>query len=287
MLSAPQRALLWTTVSTALFAVMFALPRAASVDTPVQQIAFLRYVSGFAITLVWYALVRLSGRQVRATTPRRLHMLRACFGIAGVMSGVYAVQHIPLGNAQAIIMSNGAFTLLFAALFLGDRASRRTLAAALVCIVGAVLSARPDLSDHRLWISAGAAAAFLSALAQAGELTILKYTASRDDAVRILLFVNGTAAILLTPLALFAWQPMTMTALLVVGLMGPIAIIGQTCNIRGYRLASASFLTPVRYLAVIFSLLIGIAVFAEIPTPLTLAGAALIVVGGVILSRGR
>ncbi len=279
------RALLWVVAGTALFAIMFALPRAAGSDTPAAQIAFLRYAGGAAITLVWYLSLRLAARPVRATTPLGIHMLRACFGVAGVLTGVYAVQHIPLGNAQAITMTNGAFTLLFAALFLNDRASRATVIAALVCIAGAVLVARPDLGDHRLWLSAGAAAAFASAIAQAGELTILKYTASRDDAVRILFTVNATAAALLALPALVVWQPLEPLALAVVGAMGPVAIVGQLCNIRGYRLASASYLTPIRYAGVIFSLLIGLVVFAEVPGALTLAGAALIVGGGILLSR--
>src|SRR3546814_18920194 len=67
--------------------------------------------------------------------------------------------------------------------------------------------------------------------------------------------------------------------------MGPVAILGQYCNIRGFQLASTAQLVPVSYSGLVFAALLGLVVFDEWPRPATIAGAALIVAGAIWLAR--
>src|SRR3546814_2218172 len=66
--------------------------------------------------------------------------------------------------------------------------------------------------------------------------------------------------------------------------MGPVAILGQYCNIRGFQLASTAQLVPVSYSGLVFAALLGLVVFDEWPRPATIAGAALIVAGAIWLA---
>ena len=66
--------------------------------------------------------------------------------------------------------------------------------------------------------------------------------------------------------------------------MGPIAIIGQLCNIRAFRIADATTLVPVRYSGIIFAAIFGLLLFDERPASSAIFGAAMIVGGAMWLA---
>jgi len=50
-----------------------------------------------------------------------------------------------------------------------------------------------------------------------------------------------------------------------------------------YRFGTASMLAPFDYSSMIFATLIGWLIFAEVPTPTILIGAALVIAGGILI----
>ena len=59
--------------------------------------------------------------------------------------------------------------------------------------------------------------------------------------------------------------------------------VGQIFLTSSYLFAHASLVAPFEYASMLFSLAIGYAVFAEVPSPTMLAGAVLIVTAGVLI----
>jgi drug/metabolite transporter (DMT)-like permease len=79
----------------------------------------------------------------------------------------------------------------------------------------------------------------------------------------------------------WVWPTPTQAGLLVAaGLLGGV---GQILLTSSYRFADASVIAPFEYASMIFAILIGYFVFAEVPTAVMLAGASLIVLAGVII----
>ena len=73
----------------------------------------------------------------------------------------------------------------------------------------------------------------------------------------------------------------TEAALLIgAGLLGGIAQILMT---SAYRFADASVVAPFDYASMLFALVIGYAVFAEVPSASTLAGSAIVIAAGVLI----
>src|SRR3546814_17008424 len=111
---------------------MFMLPKLAGSAVSPMQVAFFRYLAGFCIILPFFlrsyglrqALPEFATPAKRPLTAG--HALRGSIGIAGVALGAYAVNHIPLANAQAIAMTNGVFAVALAALFLRERLPGRS-----------------------------------------------------------------------------------------------------------------------------------------------------------------
>lgn len=276
----------WVMLGTFMFAVMFIIPKHLGDSISPIQVTFFRYLSGFLTICPVYLYRRRNIRkQAHAITGYGFHLARAFFGATTTVSITYAVTHIPLANANAINMTSGMFAALFAVLFLGERLGWRGAAAILVSFTGAVIVAQPKFDAGGQWLSTGAVAALISAMAWGIDSVILKYAASRDDPSRLLVIVNGAASLILLGPALYFWRDVTATETGLLMLMGPIAIIGQYFNILGFRRGDAINVSVVRYTGIFFATLIGIAFFNEWPTVTTITGSLLIFAGAFAMLR--
>lgn len=286
------KAMTWVTLGAFLFAFMFMLPKLTSAAVAPPQVAFLRYLAGFMIILPFFLQAHgARGALPELIGPRRrrlnlLHGLRACFGIASVGFGTYAVTHIPLANAQAIAMTNGVFAVILSALFLKERLTLADATAGIICLTGAIVVAEPDISAAG-WISLGAAAALVQAFAWGAEVVLLRFTAVNDTTQRTLTLVNGSASLLLLLLTASWWDQLPAGDIAILLAMGPVAIIGQYCNIRGFRLAAASELVPVKYSGVVFAAILGIFFFDEWPSLAAVLGAVMICGGAGYLAVAK
>ena len=68
--------------------------------------------------------------------------------------------------------------------------------------------------------------------------------------------------------------------LVAIGILGGIA---QICLTQSYRLGDASLIAPFEYASILFALLIGYLAFGEVPVPLVLVGAAIVVAAGIFV----
>jgi drug/metabolite transporter (DMT)-like permease len=285
-------AMAWAVLGAFLFAFMFMLPKLASDAVPPLQVAFLRYFAGF-LTILPFFLQGHGAREAAAEfvgpARRRInltHAVRACCGISSVALGTYAVTHIPLANAQAIAMTNGVFAVALAAVFLRERLSPADFLAGTVCLTGAVVVAGPGF-DAPGWISLGALAALAQAFAWGAEVVLLRFTAVRDTPQRTLTLVNGSACLLLVVTSAWMWRLLPLSDLLVLLAMGPVAIVGQYCNIRAFQIAETAKLVPVKYSGLVFAALLGLVFFDEWPRPAAIAGAVMICSGALYLARHK
>ena len=64
-----------------------------------------------------------------------------------------------------------------------------------------------------------------------------------------------------------------------------VASGGQYLMVRAYRFASASLLAPFSYTSLLWSALLGWALFAALPDVWTLVGAVIIIASGLVAAR--
>ena len=125
----------------------------------------------------------------------------------------------------------------------------------------------------------------VSAVTYALSMVLLRARAQTDPVVTIVTIQNvAPAAILLVP-ALLVWQQPSPADWDVLTLLGTLGVLGHLLMARAYAKAQAARLAPLEYTALLWASLFGFAFFGEVPTPTTLAGAALIIGGAVVASR--
>ncbi len=279
-------AALWVLASTFAFSLVFASGKLMGGLVPVLQIVLIRYASGF---LVASAATQLGGQGWRraVTTDRRwLHLLRALCGASGGGATIYAAMHMPLADTAALGLTQGLFVVILALAFLRERVSAVQWIATLLCGLGALIVVRGETGTAGFSIGLAPLFAVLGALLMAGEIVLIKVLSARESALTMLLHVNGFGTLLLLLPAALLWQPMDITQIALLSLLGPLALSGQWFNVQAYRRADAAFLAPFGYTYVIFAALIGFMNQGETPGITTWLGSTLIVAGGLLLLRG-
>lgn len=283
----PLKGISWAILAVMSASILLALPKLVGGDLSAFQITFLRYLTGLATIAPFFLYHRSAAGPAPAAAglPRTylLHGLRAVLAVARISCFFYAVTHMPFANAQAITLTNGVFMIIFAMLLLGERVRPMTLAAAAFCFAGGVIAAEPKWQAGG-FVSYGALAALGGAAIWGVESTIIKYTAIRDSTVRIVFTVNLIALLLIIVPGWLVWKPLSLSQLMPLLLIGPLAIMTQVANVNAFRFADANLLAPFRYVSVIFALAIGWFVFGEWPSHAGIAGMAVILISGIVLT---
>lgn len=244
---------------------------------PIFQIAFFRGVVAFLL-LAGYLIAR--GKPIPTGVNRKDLLIRSFLGFGGLMTYVYALNHIELGLAAALNQSSPIFVAAFAFLILRERTGWPIAVLALVGFSGAALVVSPDLSSINVHASVGLLSAVLSGLAYVW-VRKLRIT---DRPETIVLFFSGTVSLLALPLALhqgWVWP----SAMQLAGLMGLglVSLSGQLCLSWSYRLGSASVVSPYLYFSVLISLVVGFVVWSEWPASTALVGSGLLIASSVAI----
>jgi len=285
-------AILFALGGIALFTPIFAAGKLAGGALPALVLVWLRFLGGAATISVYAAVSGVPGKSLKS--PQwKLHLLRAGLGMGGLGAIIYAGTLLPVADVAAIALTKGIMAIGLARLILKEDVTVRHWLAGALCAGGAYLvirsSAGGTLATPDADMIKGVVAAFLGAFFMACEALMIKVLSRREATVMVLGYVNVCAAAVLTvpvaALALTEGVNWSVAAAFLV--LGPFAIAGQSFNIQAYRRADAAALAPIGYSWVVFAAIFGYLAFGEVPAPEAGAGAALIILGGVILTGWR
>ncbi len=260
------------------FAVEDALIKVLAADMPVGQILAITCFGGVLIFLAWF---RMQG--VPLWQPEYLDrkvLLRSLCDVTGSCLFVTALSLIPLTTASAVIQATPLVVAMGAALFLGQAVGWRRWIAIIVGFIGVLIIIRPGME--------GFTPATL--LAVGGMFGL----AARDILTRSLTVgLNGPQLAthtfaLIVPAGIFlmilnsegaVWPDARHTLLLfgtiTIGIIAYLAIVAAT------RTGNAGIISSFRYSRMVFALIIGYLIFAEVPDLPTVIGATIIIASGI------
>lgn len=269
-----------TALAIALFCLMDALMKGASLAIGAYSALLLRSVAGAALTLpLWLA----RGERVLRPGSRalRLHVLRGLANTAMALTFFFGLVRLPMAEAIALSFIAPLVALYLASLHLGEQVGRRAISASLLGLLGVVAIAMSRFrggaydSDAALGVSA----VLVSALLYAWNLVMQRQVAQIASAREITLTQN-----LVMAMSLLVFAPWWLVLPDRDGLL-PIlfAAVLANCSLMllswAYARAEAQALVPVEYSAFLWAMLFGWLFFDEAVSRTTFAGAALIVLG--------
>jgi drug/metabolite transporter (DMT)-like permease len=266
----------------ALLCAMDALIKGVAQRFPVFEVAFARYLFGSLLILGLAAVARPGWPSAETL---RANGLRALLVVITATTFYYALARLPLAETIALSFLSPIFVALAANLVLGETIDRRIVSGLGAGFAGmlVIVAGQTGLSFGGSF--SGVAAVLVSAVTYALSMVLLRARAQTDPVVTIVTIQNvAPAAILLVP-ALLVWQQPSPADWGVLALLGTLGVLGHLLMARAYAKAQAARLAPLEYTALLWASLFGFAFFGEVPTPTTLAGAALIIGGAVVASR--
>ena len=86
------------------------------------------------------------------------------------------------------------------------------------------------------------------------------------------------------PGAFFTWRWPEPFDLLLLILMGVLGTVTQGCYIKGMSIGDAAAMAPIDYIRLVFTVIVGLTLFNEIPSVWTVAGAAIVVVSTLFIT---
>jgi len=243
-------------------------------ELPLFQIIFIHHIfmtNGLGV-MAW----RDGGFRFRpAGQQTRLIGLRTIGEIGIVCFYMTALTMIPLGTGTALFQLQPLAVALAATIFLAQPIEPRRLLAIIVGFGGVLLIVRPGTEAFSL----------------GAVLTLLAVTCVclRDITTRILgasvpasvLAVMGSTALLILSFGIMMvqgnWAAMTMAQFALIFAGALFLMVGYLAMVFAMGFGDIAAISPFRYVALVVGILYGFLFFGEVPKPIMLVGASVIV----------
>jgi drug/metabolite transporter (DMT)-like permease len=258
------------------------LVKYVSQSLPSSQLIFIR---GVFATVLLLAIAHAMGatRQLRLVGDRRV-MLRAAFDAFGTMTYLTSLFHLPIANATAINMATPLVITLLAVLLFKDKVGAARWVAIGVGFTGVLLVVQPS----------GSAFNGYALLCLAG--TVLH--ASRDLTTRSIhagvpsILITLSTALGVTLLSgawglMQDWQPVNGQQFALLAAASVFLSGGYFLLTVAMRAGEMSLVVPFRYSGLLFAIVLGYAVWGDVPNAVAWCGIVMLVGAGLYMLRGR
>lgn len=282
----PLRGIAFKLGSVTVFIVMAAMVKATSAHVPGGQAVFFRSFFAIPVIVAWLAWQGELRTGLRTSDPLG-HVWRGFAGTLAIGLGFAGLAYLPFPEVTAIGYAAPLLTVVFAAMFLGEQVRLFRISTVALGLAGVLIVLSPRMSV--LEGGAGQAEALGAILVLGGavfaalaQVFVRKLVATEKTATIVFWFSVTSTALSLATIP-FGWvmpTPFEAALLVMVGLLGGV---GQILLTSAYRWADASLVAPFDYASMLMSLAIGWFVFAEAPTATMLAGAAVIILAGILI----
>lgn len=247
----------------------------------VFQVTELRSVVGFIILL---PLVMASGGFSAMRTKRPMqHVARNVVHYMGQAGWLYALTLIPLAELVSIEFTTPIWTAILAVMFLGEKLSARKLIAIAFGMLGVLVIVRPGMGT----IATGHLIVLCAAVSFGISIVMVKSLTRTESVVRIIFWMLVVQSIIGFIPAWIEWRnpPLALWPWIVA-----IAFTGMSshfCLARALTYADATLVSPMDFLRLPFTALVGWLIYSENVDAFTIAGAALILLGNLVNLRRR
>ncbi|ENI8074628.1 DMT family transporter [Vibrio vulnificus] len=268
-----------------LSALGFALMSASVKYVSVHGIPLFEIVAARALVslIISYLDVKRKGISVWGNNKRWL-FARGSVGTLALMCVYYAVTALPLAEATILQYVHPVFTALLAVLFLKERVQPATLACIVLCLLGVFTMVYPSFDASGVgelpMLSVGIA--LLGAFGSSIAYVIVRKLSRTEDSSVIIFYFPLVALPVSAMLIGDDFVVPDVALILVLILVGIFTQIGQFGLTKAMQTQTAGNASAYSYVQIVFSALLGVVLFNEVPSIWTLLGGSLIVIGALI-----
>ena len=241
------------------------------------QVVFFRALIGVLVALP--ILMRSGGRGFK-THHLKLQVGNGALGAMAMISTYFAVVHMELADATAVLFTRPLFLLLLAIMLLDEVMRAGRWLATLAGFLGVLVIVRPAGI-----VEPAALAITFSALVSAMMIVFAKKMVDADGPDIQLFYFNVTmGAVLIVPTVVF-WTTPSWTDFGLLLLVGVFGTTNSLFYVLALRVGEATAVSPWDYTRLIFAAMFGFLLFGEVPDAWFWLGSAMIVAANVYIAR--
>jgi drug/metabolite transporter (DMT)-like permease len=276
-------------VSAVLFAVMSALIRYLGARYSIGEVVFFRSAFAVVPVVLVYAWRGELAAAVRTENPLG-QASRGALSIVGMFCNFGALARLPLIEANAIGFSSPLIGVALAALVLKERVRIYRWSAVIIGFVGVLVVLAPHLSGAELSLAmasatglAGIVYAVAGSVINAGTMIQTRHLTKSERTSSIVFYFSVICALSGLVTLPFGWIVPSAAELAALATIGFLGGMGHILLTESYRYASASVVAPFDYTSMIWALILGYAMFGEVPTAMIVLGSAIIAGAGLFV----
>lgn len=283
----PKTGILLKLTAMLAFTVMSACVKGLDGAIPVGEVVFCRGFFALIPLCLWFVA---SSERITIPAAKNIGSLLAgsSAGLGGMFFGFLALAYLPLVNVTVLSYTTPLFTIMLAALLLGEKVRIYRWSAVLTGFIGVFITLSPklifDATSGPARIDGvamvGTALALTGALCAAFSSIAVRHLNSIEKPSRIVLIYTLTGVVAGLTTIIFGWKMPDFHQFLLLAGGGLAGGIGQITMTLSLRHAQASLLAPFDYTTMIWAIALGYLFMAEVPTGATIVGALTVIAAG-------
>jgi len=271
--------------ATVAFSLMYAAIKLAGA-VPVGEVILFRAVFAL-VPLFALSFVTVGALEVVRTARPGWHVMRSAAGVCSMFLNFGALKLLPLADVTAFSFVAPIFAVILAAVVLHEKVGQARRIAVFIGFAGVLVMLGPHGGlGHILGsgFSTGAGMALSGAALSAIVVIFIRQMSTTEKSETIVFYfmtVCSLAGAVTLIWARASLSPEQWALLILCGLLGGV---GQICMTFSYRYAEPSLLAPFDYTAMVWAVALGYVVFAEVPEPMVMLGAGIVVAAGLFIA---
>jgi drug/metabolite transporter (DMT)-like permease len=265
-----KKAILFMFFSTLAFAVMNGLVKYL-IDFSAYQLVFFRSIGTLIITssLLAYRKIPMLGNK------RWLLITRGITGAISLLLFFSSLKYLQVGTAVTLRYLSPIFAAFFAVIWLRERIKPLQWLFFILAFAGVLVLNGFD-SDLSL---IGLGLVCLSALLMGLVFVVIAKIGKQDHPLVIINYFMAIGTLLGGLLSIGNWRNPVGAEWLLLATLGVVGFVGQLYMTKAFQIASTNQIAPLKYLEVIFTVMIGVFWFLEIYTLWSLLGIVMVMTG--------
>ena len=266
-------------ISMSAFVLNDAFVRLAGDTLPLGQILFLRGLITTVILMAFAWNVGIFAMKVRQTDKLKI-FFRSLTEALTAYFFLTAVMNMPFANVTAILQILPMTVTLAAAFIFKEKVGVFRITLIIVGFLGVILIINPSVNGFNIYSSYALIAVVLITLR---DLITRRLS---DEVHTLLPTLSASFGVLLfsVPLMMTAsFQPLSVESSFFIFLAAFFIIFGYYSAVLVMRSGEISFISPFRYSAIIFALILGFFLFDETPDNYAAFGIIVVIVSGILL----
>lgn len=267
----PTQGILLALVSNCLFVFVGLLVKLLSERIDVFQILLFRQ-----LVFITFLLPAISASLPALLKPKLLnwHILRITGAFIALYLGFVTVSNLSLTDATALGFTNVLFVVVISRFVLAETVDIKRITTVCIGFIGVMLVVQPSFNDATLLYTLTGLG---SALGAATAIICVRKMANTESRVAILAYQAVFVGLLALIPSLFVWQWPSFNELMLLLLVGSISSVAQWIGVTAYKFGEANIIANVEYAKIIYSLLFGYFMLAEIPNTMAIIGVSIII----------